>query len=258
MDLAALGFRQLILLRLVIAVAAAGFGSVVAVSFKKISHRGLCLLISFAAGALLAVALFDIFPEAVHQAGLVGAVISFATGYLLFYLITKFVFHICPACAATHTEANFKALTWAMIAALSVHSFMDGLAIYSGCMSASHIGLLVLLAVAYHKVPEGMALTLVALGSGMSRPRAFIITFGIEALTTLAGGLAGLASLFPQSARWIGYLLGHVGGGFVFLVIHALLSEVIKHHPRSTILAALVGALSMVLAGFVMAQAHLS
>ena len=43
-------------------------------------------------------------------------------------------------------------------------------------------------------------------------------------------------------SHWTGYILGHVGGGFLFLVVHALLSEVVKHHPKHTILSALAGA----------------
>ena len=226
-------------------------GALIAVSFRRVSHRGLCLLISFAAGALLAVALFDILPESSQVLGWPVAAASFISGYVLFWLITKYVFHICPACAATHTEANFKAVTWAMIAALAVHSFMDGLAISSGAATASSIGLLVFLAVSFHKLPEGLALTLVARGAGMGRVKAFFLTFGLEALTTIAGGFVGLAAIGPEPSRWVGFALGHVGGGFVFLVIHALLSEVIKHHPFSTIAAAAAGALCIVAAGFV-------
>lgn len=240
---------QLLLIRLGLAVSMAGLGSFLAISFKKISHRRLCILISFAAGALLAVSLLDIVPETVKLVGWISGGLSLLSGYALFFFVTKFIFHICPACAATHTEVNFKAVTIAMLVALAIHSFMDGLAIYSGVLTESSIGLLIFLAVAYHKLPEGMALTLVARGSGMGRPKAFAICVGLEFVTTLTGGLAGLFMMIPGSSKWIGYVLGHVGGGFIFLVIHALLSEVIKHHPRSTILAALAGGASIAVLG---------
>ena len=245
-----LGLWELIGLRVVLAAGAATLGAAIAVSFKKISHFGLCLLISFAAGALLAVALFDILPETLSLAGPLKGGIAFLSGYLLFFLITKFVFHICPACSATHTEVNFKAITAAMIVALSIHSFMDGLAIYSGTRTGSDLGLLILFAVVFHKIPEGMALSLVALGSGKSRRQAFFITVVVETLTTISGGFAGLLFFIPKDSPWLGYLMGHVGGGFIFLVVHALLSEAIKRHPRFTILSALGGALSIGIVGF--------
>lgn len=243
------GVWQLILWRIVLAVVAATLGALLAVSFKKISHWWLCILISFAAGALLAVALLEIFPETFELVGWKAGLLSIVSGYFLFFLITRFVFHICPACAATHTEVNFKAITITMVVALSIHSFMDGLAIYSGYVTESKIGILILLAVVYHKLPEGMALTLVARGSGMSRMKSFSISFFLEAATTLAGGVVGILFLVPTSIHWVGYVLGHVGGGFVFLVIHALLSEVIKHHPRSTVFAALLGGVTIAVAG---------
>jgi len=245
-----LGLWQLIGLRVVLAAAAATLGAAIAVSFKKISHLGLCLLISFAAGALLAVAIFDILPETFALVGPLKGSISILSGYLLFFLITRFVFHICPACSATHTEVNFKAITAAMIVALSVHSFMDGLAIYAGTRTGSDLGFLILFAVVFHKVPEGMALSLVALGSGMARRRAFFMTFALEAITTLSGGLVGLLFFIPRESVWLGYILGHVGGGFIFLVVHALLSEVVKHHPRYTLLSAFCGALTIGIVGF--------
>ena len=233
---------QLVALRLVVAVLSASLGALVAVSSKKISHLGLCLLISFAAGALLAVTLFDILPETIEMVGAVKGFLSFASGYLLFFLLTRFVSHVCPACSATHTELEFRALTVSMIVALSVHSFMDGLAIYSGSLTGTEIGLPILFAVAFHKFPEGMALSLIARSSGLSRTVSFFVSFAVEAVTTLGGGAAGLLVKFSEHAAWVGYVLGHAGGGFVFIVLHALLSEVVKHHPRYTILSAVFGA----------------
>lgn len=240
-----LGLGEFLFLRLVIAVLMAALGATVAVSFKKISHLGLCLLISFAAGALLAVAIFDIFPETIELAGWKAGVTSVAAGYFFFVGLTRLVFHVCPACAATHTEVNFKALTLTMLTALAVHSFMDGLAVSGGYEATPDIGMLILIAVAYHKFPEGMALALVARNSGMSRARSLGLSVGMEASTTLAGGLVGFLMLVPGSSHWIGIVLGFVGGGFLFIVLHALLSEAVRHHPRSTILAVLAGAVSI-------------
>jgi len=240
---------QLLTARLVLAVVAASLGALAAIAIKKITHLTLCLLISFAAGALLAVTLFDIFPEAWDLVGFLPAAAAFLSGYVLFYLITKFVFHICPACAATHTETTFRAVTLAMLVALSIHSFMDGLAIYGGALTARPGGFLILMAVAYHKFPEGLALSLVARQSGMNRPRSFLISFGMESVTTVAGGLAGLFFILPE-APWVGFVLAHVGGGFAYLVIHALFSGAIRNHPKWTLFAALVGGGSVLATGY--------
>ena len=86
------GVWRLITMRLILAVFMAGLGALIAVSFRKIGHLGLCVLISFAAGALLAVALFDIFPDAIRLVGWGGGLVSIFSGYFLFYFISRFVF----------------------------------------------------------------------------------------------------------------------------------------------------------------------
>src|SRR3989338_8321964 len=226
----------------------AGAGAAVAVALRRVSHDWLCGLISFAAGALGAVVLLDIIPEAVEQAGRLGGALSVLSGYVLFALITRYVAHICPACSATHQENQFKALTVAMLIALSIHSFMDGLAIYSGSLTPS-ASAGTLLGVAYHKFPEGLALALVARQSGMSRTGAFAVAAGVEALTTILGSLAGLWVLGSVETVWVACVLGHAGGGFLFIVVHALSSEVTRHHPPQTLLSALAGGLSIALTG---------
>lgn len=242
---------QLLLLRLVIAVSSAAVGAAVAVSVRRISHFWMCVLISFAAGALLSVVLFDLLPESTAMAGLVPGALAALSGYGLFLVLTRFVAHLCPACSATHQEAHVTDVTTTMVVAMTLHSFMDGLAICSGELSSHQTGLLVLAAVGYHKLPEGLALTLVLRNSSkMSRGRALALTLAFEAVTTLAGGLAGLFFLVPHEARWIGLTLGLTAGGFVFLVFHALLAEVVKHHPLWTVVAALSGAASIAAMGF--------
>lgn len=223
-------------------------GAFVAASVKKISHRGLCVLISFAAGALLAVALFDLLPESIEMSGIFTALICVAVGYGFFFLVSRFVSHVCPACSATHAEAHFQSVTGPLVAALSVHSFIDGLALYGH--GSSLTGSVVLIAILFHKFPEGLALSLVARGSGVSRWRAFGLAAFVEVVTTFLGALAGAGVLAWTEDAILGYLMGFVAGSFVFLVFHALLSELFKHHPRSTILSACTGAGVIAAIGF--------
>lgn len=238
------------MLHLYYTIASAALGALVAVCFKRVHHLGLCVLISFAAGALCTVAVFDLLPQSAAIFGPSKALLAAVLGYGFFHFINRNVFHLCPACSATHAEINFKALSGTMIAALTLHSFMDGLAVYGGGI-AGHAhghgleaqaspGTLVLIAVAAHKFPEGMALALVARAGGVGRGTAFALAVGLEAATTLAAGFVGAWALGGR-ATLLAAALGFISGGFVFIVIHALLSELFKHHPRVTVLAALAG-----------------
>ena len=68
------------------------------------SHRRLCALISLGAGTLLGVTVFAIIPETLEMLRWWQFLLAFGSGYAVFFFISKFVFHVCPACAASHFD----------------------------------------------------------------------------------------------------------------------------------------------------------
>ena len=59
----------------------------------KINHERLCALISLSAGALLGAGLIVILPETLENLSFISVIISVGSGYLLFWLISKYYFH---------------------------------------------------------------------------------------------------------------------------------------------------------------------
>ncbi|HEY3297141.1 MAG TPA: ZIP family metal transporter, partial [Armatimonadota bacterium] len=104
----------------------------------------------------------------------------------------------------------------------------------------SSIGLLILFAVSYHKIPEGMALVSVARLAGYSRWRALVTTVLIE-LTTAVGAFIGIFLLSGVSNLWLGITLGVVAGSFLYTVGFALLKEMYAHEKGSIILNVVIG-----------------
>ena len=94
-------------------------------SMIGVSHKRLCRLISFAAGTLLGVTLFSIIPETFTAMSLWQLIVALASGYIVFLLISRYVFHVCPACAASHfdeaTTHRFSEIASAMVIALGLH-----------------------------------------------------------------------------------------------------------------------------------------
>src|SRR5258708_24130894 len=100
------------------------------------SHKRLCALISLGAGTLLGVTVFAILPETWKGLPWWGIVLGLGSGYAVFGLISKYVYHVCPACAASHfdeaTTHRFSEIASAMMFALAVHCTADGLALAAG------------------------------------------------------------------------------------------------------------------------------
>jgi zinc transporter ZupT len=186
------------------------------------------------------VTVFAILPESFAALPWWGVLLALSSGYAVFSLVSRYVFHVCPACAASHfdeaTTHRFGEIATVMMLALAIHCMADGLALAAGHEArASHVldgkvlDLTLVLGVCVHKVPEGLALGALLLGAGLNRAQTMLRVISVEA-TTLLGGAVGWLFLRNVAAFWLDAALAHVGGGFLFLVAHAVLGEVFRRH----------------------------
>src|SRR6478735_5680808 len=223
----------------------------------RLEHRPLCALISFAAGTLLGVTIFAILPESFGACPSWAVLLALITGYALFFLISKHVHHVCPACAASHFDADatrhFSEIATALIVALAIHSTTDGLVlgIQGEAPATSAIRWSLFSALCIHKVPEGLALGSLLIGAGVQRAAAIGWVAAVEA-TTLLGGVIGYFFLTNISILWLGLIMAHVGGGFIYLATHAVIGEMLKHGKKLVLTSfalgiALIAVLNVVL-----------
>src|SRR6476661_8444176 len=223
----------------------------------RLEHKQLCALISFAAGTLLGVTIFAILPESFGACPWWAVLLALITGYALFFFISKHLHHICPACAASHFDADvtrhFSEIATTLIVALAIHSMTDGLALgIQGEASATGATKWSLFsALCIHKVPEGLALGSLLIGAGLQRSAAVAWVAAVES-TTLLGGVIGYFFLTNISILWLGLIMAHVGGGFIYLATHAVVGEMLKHGKKLVLTSfalgiALIAVLNVVL-----------
>ncbi len=204
------------------------------------SHQRLCALISLGAGTLLGVTVFAIVPESLTALRWWGVMLAMGSGYAVFSVISKYIYHVCPACAASHFDEaaahHFSEIASVMMLALAIHCMADGVALAAGHEAeASHapggraLDLSLIVAICVHKVPEGLALGALLLGAGYNRAQTLLRVAAVES-TTLLGAVLGWAFLHRISTFWLDATVAHVGGGFLFLAVHALFGEILKHH----------------------------
>src|SRR2546422_2165531 len=221
----------------------------------RLEHKPLCALISFAAGTLLGVTIVAILPESFGACPWWAGLLALLTGYALFFLISKYVHHVCPACAASHFDADatrhFSEIATVLIIALAIHSTTDGVAlgIQQEAPAAEATKWSLFSALCIHKVPEGLALGSLLIGAGLQRSGALSWVAAVEA-TTLLGGAIGFFFLAKVSIFWLGLIMAHVGGGFFYLAAHAVLGEMLKHGKKLVVTSfsagvALIGLLNI-------------
>lgn len=173
------------------------------------------LAMGFAAGAMLAVAALETLPEAIEHTGpwVVAAAIAGGLGFgLLDHRVFRHVHAEDRVCNPRAGEVG--------AGALSIHAFLDGLAIGAGFQVSQELGVLISVAVLLHAFADGLNTVTVLLGHGHGRRKA-IAWLLVDAVSPLAGAALGLLVALPETA--MGTLLAVFAGMFVYLGAGSLL-----------------------------------
>jgi zinc transporter ZupT len=203
------------------------------------------VVIPFSAGVLLGVALFGLAPELASELGWARVLALAGGGYGLLLLVDRYVYPVCPTCAHDHDhrgcEAELHGFAAPLIAAAAMHSFLDGWSVATAQLSLPlGLRIAVPLAVALHKVPEGIALGGIMRASVSSRAVALGWCLLAEG-ATLVGGVAGLTLAPHMGTRWITYPLGFAAGWLFYLGWHAVHEEVKSRGAGPAFISALAG-----------------
>jgi zinc transporter ZupT len=221
---------------LVMAIASAACGATLAGGALALRFRDkLHLLLGFSAGAVIAVALFDLLPEALQLAGdaYSPSTVLGITG------IGFFAYAVLDRTVMLHTHTDDEHDTvhvhtkvtrgWMGAGSLSGHSLLDGLAIGMAFQVSAAAGGVVAIAVLAHDCSDGMNTVNLVLKNGGSRRQAF----GWLLTDALAPVLGAAASLLLSPAReMLSLTLALFGGFFLYIGASDLLPESHHAHPK--------------------------
>lgn len=112
---------------------------------------------------------------------------------------------------------------------LSVHSFIDGLAIGFGFEADIHIGIIIAIAVICHDFTDGLSTVTVMLNSGNTLVNSLRMLF-LDAVAPVLGAVVTLFIQVPQ--YYIVVLLPFFAGGFLYLGASDLLPEAHEKNPQ--------------------------
>jgi zinc transporter ZupT len=215
------------------------------------AHRRARVVVPFSAGVLLGVVPLGLVPELAVEFGWAPTLSLFAAGYLALLMVNRSAYPVCPTCSHDHDHNacadELHGFAWPLIAAAALHSFLDGWSVSATGMSASAaVRLTVPLAVALHKIPEGIALGGILRAAVKSRGWALAWSMGAEAVT-LAGGAAGLWMAPRLGASWTVYPVGITAGWLGYLGYHAVHEEWKRRGAAPTFLSAAAGVAGAVL-----------
>ena len=180
-----------------------------------LERLGLERILSFRSGILIAVALSDVLPEAWAQARLPAAAAA-ASALALGWFLHRGHSHEHEGHELTHPHVHDRPHLPTTVAALFVHSTIDGLNLGAISIVGGPAVLAVGAATTLHKLADGFTLTSLFHETGHPRGGVLALLVAVSLATPLGAvlGRAGTVSLGPVLAA---LLLGFAGGSFLFV-----------------------------------------
>ena len=221
-------------------------GAIIGFVFKKISHQFSDIVLSFAAGVMLAAAVVGLIFPALEYGGDYGiliVVIGIFAGAICLNLIDKLVPHL-PKLAGVedekHSNANLSRVLL-FVTAIAIHNLPEGIAAGVGFGSGNTSQALIIAGgIALQNIPEGMVIIGPMLAAGVSPRRTFVLAM-ITGIVEVLGTLIGYFAVSLASAI-LPFALAFAGGTMLYVISDEMIPETHAHgHQRGATYALLVG-----------------
>lgn len=210
-------------------------GAALVLFSKKRSEKRLVMILGFAAGMMIILAGFELFPESYEFISeSFGKNFSYVVvlgfmllGFGLTSLLDK-VFH--------HEDDDNELHHVGLITtvAVSMHKLPEGMALYMTSFIDMNLGIAMALVTAIHHIPEGMMIALPVYYSSNSKKKAFIYAFFSSMATPLGALIAMLFFKGSLNPILLGGLFGIVTGMFLFIILMELIPTAFKYKQYKT------------------------
>jgi zinc and cadmium transporter len=214
--------------------------------------------ISFAIGALLAVAFWGLIPQAFKEVKpelfqpLSGTILA---GILGFFVLEKLLvwrhchYNSCEAHSDERHEPNHlqdhdhghghshshglaKSAGALIILGDSIHNFVDGVLIAAAFLTDVKLGIVTSLAVATHEIPQEVGDFAILLDSGYSKGKALLYNV-LASLSTVLGGVLAYFSLEDLQDS-LPYFLALAASSFIYIAVADLIPSLHKKTDMKT------------------------
>ncbi len=177
-------------------------------------------LVSYAAGALLGVALLALLPEALMLLPAATVLGTLLAGIIVFFILEKLV--LLRHCHTDECEVH-GATAPLVIIGDAFHNFLDGAIICAAVLSSVPLGINTAIAVAAHEIPQEVGDVAILLASGYSRTRALLLNI-VSGASGIVGALLayGAVSVVPSIRP---YILAFSSASLLYIAMSDLIPD---------------------------------
>lgn len=241
--------------------AAAGFstlfGALVVFITKKKNEKLVSVSLGFAAGVMISVTFSDLLPNSGAmlssawgiKPGALGTVGFLVLGILFASAIDRFVPHQAYSEATDSAEHRdiFRVGLVSMLA-IALHNLPEGMATFMAGYQNAELGASIAVAIALHNIPEGITVAMPVYFATGSKKKAFLYTF-YSGVAEPVGALLAYLILKPFiSQAVLGALFGVVSGIMLYIAVEELIPSSRQYgHNKHAIAATFSGICMMLL-----------
>ncbi|MEM2122438.1 MAG: ZIP family metal transporter [Candidatus Bathyarchaeia archaeon] len=208
----------------ILAGAATGLGVIPALFMKVVPHRILDSMLGFAAGVMLAATAFSLLIPSMELGSIWMTVFGFLVGGIFVYVLDRCIPHEHVLFKGREGPSSSLSKVSLMILAIAIHNFPEGLAVGvsfgGGDVSA---GMTLATAIGLQNIPEGSAVAFPLVREGFSRRRAAWYAI-LSGLIEPIGALVGV-SIVGASLTLLPIGLAFAGGAMAIVVSHEMIPE---------------------------------
>ena len=222
-------------------------GAIIGFVFKKLSHKFSDIVLSFAAGVMLAAAVLGLILPSIEYGGKFGLVYTITgifVGAFCLNLIDKLVPHLHKFIGAEEESHNNAKLSKVLlfVTAIAIHNLPEGIAagvvFGSGDISRA---LIIAGGIALQNIPEGMVIIGPMLVAGVSPKKTFVCA-ALTGVVEIVGTLIGYFAVSLANAI-LPFALAFAGGTMLYVISDEMIPETHAHGAQR-------GATYALLAGF--------
>ena len=221
-------------------------GALIGFLFKDLSHKFSDIVLSFAAGVMLAAAIVGLILPSLEYGGkwgLLVTILGIFAGAVCLNLVDKLVPHLHQMMGAdeeAHNNANLnKVLLFVM--AIAIHNLPEGIAAGVGFGSGNTAQALIIAGgIALQNIPEGMVIIAPMLAAGVSKKKTLCIAMA-TGLVEVVGTLIGYFAV-SIAAVILPFALAFAGGTMLYVISDEMIPETHAHgEQRGATYALLMG-----------------
>ena len=208
-------------------------GALIGFIFKNVTHKFTDIVLSFAAGVMLAAAVLGLILPSLEYGGKFGlliTVVGIFAGALCLNVVDKLVPHLHKLIGPdieSHNNANLsKVLLFVM--AIAIHNLPEGIAAGVGFGSGDVSQALIIAGgIALQNIPEGMVIIGPMIAAGVTQKKTFICAM-ITGIVEVVGTLLGYFAVSIASAI-LPFALAFAGGTMLYVISDEMIPETHAH-----------------------------